>query len=271
MDSKAMGAFVASQAPIFLNQAPPHMSRPSIILKLILGLLWGIIHLAISLFNLWSLLIYNLECYLISSGLLRKYRYLNLDRLNYLAIVVDSKEAKNTVKIRQLLCWLSTMGVKYICLYDIEGVLKKSFEPAMKGSRDGKAGEYLGIGASISHSSHKDLVVECISGSDGKEGIAKAANLLCSAYLNGDTHGNGKMEPAFTEADMASSLKVVGCGGPEPDLLLMYGPARCHLGFPAWRLRYTEIMHMGSLKSMKYGAIVKALYNFSKKYQNYGK
>ncbi|CAN6285326.1 unnamed protein product [Urochloa humidicola] len=271
MDSKAMEAFVASQAPIYLNQAPPHMSRPSIILKLILGLLWGIIHLAISLFNLWSLLIYNLECYLISSGLLRKYRYLNLDRLKYLAIVVDSKEAKNTVKIRQLLCWLSTMGVKYICLYDIEGVLKKSFEPAMKDSRDGKAGEYLGIGASISHSSHKDLVVECISGSDGKEGIAKAANLLCSTYLNGDTLGNGKREPTFTEADMASSLKAIGCGGPEPDLLLMYGPARCHLGFPAWRLRYTEIMHMGPLKSMKYGAIVKALYNFSKKYQNYGK
>ena len=101
------------------------MSRPSIILKLILGLLWGIIHLAISLFNLWPFLIYNLECYLISSGLLRKYRYLHLDRLKYLAIVVDSKEAKNTVKIRQLLCWLSAMGVKYICLYDIEGETKE--------------------------------------------------------------------------------------------------------------------------------------------------
>ncbi|RCV35289.1 hypothetical protein SETIT_7G228900v2 [Setaria italica] len=136
-------AFVASQAPIYMNQAPPHMSRPSIILKLILGLIWGIIHLAISLLNLWSLLIYNLECYIISSGLLRKYRYLHLDRLKYLAIVVDSKEAKNTVKIRQLLCWLSTMGVKYICLYDIEGVLKKSFKPAMEDSRDRKAGEYL--------------------------------------------------------------------------------------------------------------------------------
>jgi len=39
--------------------------------------------------------------------------------------VVDSKEAKNTVKIRQLLCWLSAMGVKYICLYDIEGETKE--------------------------------------------------------------------------------------------------------------------------------------------------
>ncbi|KAL5138250.1 hypothetical protein HKD37_10G028470 [Glycine soja] len=30
--------------------------------------------------------------------------------------------------------------------------------------------------------------------------------------------------------------------GHELDLLLVYGPVRSHLGFPAWRLRYTEIM-----------------------------
>uniref|UniRef100_A0A0A9DHJ9 ditrans,polycis-polyprenyl diphosphate synthase [(2E,6E)-farnesyldiphosphate specific] n=1 Tax=Arundo donax TaxID=35708 RepID=A0A0A9DHJ9_ARUDO len=256
-----------------MNQTTPHMSGPSIIVKLILGLLWGIIHLAISLFNLWCHLIHSLECYLISSGLLRKYQNLHLGRLKYLAIVVDSKEAKNTAKIKQLLCWLSSIGVKYVCLYNIDGVLKKSLEPAMNGSRDGNPGEYLDAGANIKglHFSHREMVIDCLSGSDGKEGIAKAANLLFSPYINGDTHENGKKEPVFTEADMASALKAVGCGGPEPDLLLMYGPARCHLGFPAWRLRYTEIMHMGPLKSMKYGAVVKAFYNFSKKYQNYGK
>jgi ditrans,polycis-polyprenyl diphosphate synthase len=97
------------------------MSRTSIIVKLILGLLWGIIHLAISVFNIWSHLIYNLECYLISWGLLWKYWNLNLGRLKYLAIVVDSKEAKNTAKIKQLLRWLSTIGVKYVCIYDIDG------------------------------------------------------------------------------------------------------------------------------------------------------
>ncbi|XP_066356412.1 uncharacterized protein [Miscanthus floridulus] len=267
-----------------MNQPPPHMSRPSIIIKFILGLLWTITHLAISFLNLWSHLIYSLECYLISSGLLRKYQNLHLGRLKCLAIVVDSKEAKSTAKVKQLLCWLSSMGVKYVCLYDIEGktmsstfelqgVLKKSFEPAVNVSRDRTAGEHFGIGANIKdlHRSQREMVIDCLSGSDGKEGIAKAASLLCSTYFIGDTHGDGKRKPAFTEADMASALKAVGCGGPEPDLLLMYGPARCHLGFPAWRLRYTEITYMGPLKSMKYGAIVKALYNFSKKHQNYGK
>jgi ditrans,polycis-polyprenyl diphosphate synthase len=97
------------------------MSRPSIIINLVLGLLWTITHLAISFLNLWSHLIYSLECYLISSGLLRKYQNLHLGRRKYLTIVVDSKEAKSSAKVKQLLCWLSSMGVKYVCLYDIDG------------------------------------------------------------------------------------------------------------------------------------------------------
>lgn len=68
------------------------------------------------------------------------------------------------------------------------------------------------IGASMNHShyGYKNMVIDCLSGSDGKEGIAKAADLLCSTYFNGETHGNGKKEPKFTEADMASALKAVG-------------------------------------------------------------
>ena len=56
------------------------------------------------------------------------------------------------------------------------------------------------------------MTLECISGSDGKEGIAKAANLLCSTYLNGDryTQESVKSESVFTETDMASALKSVG-------------------------------------------------------------
>ncbi|KAG8091223.1 hypothetical protein GUJ93_ZPchr0011g28744 [Zizania palustris] len=158
-------------------------------------------------------------------------------------------------------------------LYCTIGVLKKTFEPAMNGSRDVNSGNYLDVGANMKVLSccQKEMTVEYISGLDGKEGIAKAANLLRSTYFNGDKDACGNDEIVFTEADMSSALKAIGCGGPEPDLLLLYGPARCHLGFPAWRLRYTEIMHMGPLDSMKYGAIVKAFYNFSKKYQNFGK
>jgi ditrans,polycis-polyprenyl diphosphate synthase len=52
--------------------------------------------------------------------------------------------------------------------------------------------------------------IECLSGSDGKEGIAKAANLLCSDFCSCDTHEHSKNGIAFTEADMASALRAVG-------------------------------------------------------------
>jgi len=143
---------VANETPLFLNKPPPHvfklMSLPSTILKLTLGLLWCIIHVTISIFSLCCHLMFNLECYLISSGLLRKYRNLQLSRVRYLAIVVDSREAKNTAKINQLLCWLKTLDIKYVCLYDIDGVLKKLFEPSMNGSRDDNLGDYLAYGSS---------------------------------------------------------------------------------------------------------------------------
>ncbi|XP_072972519.1 uncharacterized protein [Typha angustifolia] len=213
----------------------------------------------------------HLECYFISSGLLQKYQNLQFNRLRHLAVVVDSEEAKNAKKIKQLLCWLSAIGVKYVALYDVEGVLKDSVENDLKNLADSgtrKSIDFNPNGTSLCH--FKGMTLELLDLSDGKEGIAKAASFLCSTCIRDGLEGCNKVKPVFTEADMANALKAVGCGGPEPDLLLVYGPARCHLGFPAWRLRYTEIVHMGSLKSVNYGAVVKAIYDFSKKHQNYG-
>ncbi|XP_040376628.1 dehydrodolichyl diphosphate synthase complex subunit NUS1-like isoform X1 [Oryza brachyantha] len=244
-------------------------SWASMIVKLIFGSLWCLVHLVISLFGLLSHLRNNLECYLISFKLLPKYENLLLERLQYLGIVVDSGEAKNALKVKQLLHWFSTLGIKYLVLYDIEGVLKELLQPGIEASRDENPRNSLDVFAETKASmcSREGMLIECLSGCDGKEAIAKAANLLYSACCN-----SGKScKFVFTEADMTNVLKVLGSGGPEPDLLLVYGPGRCHLGFPAWRLRYTEIMYMGSLESMKYGSVLKALYQFQHKYQNYGK
>ncbi|MCL7043028.1 hypothetical protein MKW94_026968, partial [Papaver nudicaule] len=115
------------------------------------------------------------------------------------------------------------------------------------------------------------LILEFASFSDGKAGIAKASNHLCSKHLKIDSTGRNPTEPAiFTKSDLAEALREVGHGGPEPSLLLTYGAVRCHQGFPAWRMRYTEILHMGPLKSMKYGALLKSIEEFTRVKQNYG-
>lgn len=63
----------------------------------------------------------TLESYLISYGFLRKYNHLNIDKVQYLAIVVESDEAYNTLKIIELLQWLASLGIRSVCLYDVEG------------------------------------------------------------------------------------------------------------------------------------------------------
>lgn len=91
------------------------------ILKLILGFCWYLLHLMVNLRHMGSSVNDLLFCYIISMGLLLKHQNLQLDKLNSLAVVVDSEEAKNTTKIKQLLCWLSSIGIKYIILYDMQG------------------------------------------------------------------------------------------------------------------------------------------------------
>lgn len=120
----------------------------------------------------------------------------------------------------------------------------------------------------------KYMNLEVISYTDGKHAVARAANhLFKKHYLSANSE-----KPELTESDMADALAAIGMlipiffllcnyllyrdnryispwllivsiilvksgyGVPEPDLMLIYGPVRCHLGFPAWRLRYTEIV-----------------------------
>lgn len=98
----------------------------------------------------------------------------------------------------------------------------------------------------------------------------KAANILLQRYLKSSHPENDKGENFFTESHLNEALRVVGLcrfshnefksllnlspriwwsktmAGENihaPDLLLVYGPIRSHLGFPAWRLRYTEIVY----------------------------
>uniref|UniRef100_A0A9R1WDE3 ditrans,polycis-polyprenyl diphosphate synthase [(2E,6E)-farnesyldiphosphate specific] n=1 Tax=Lactuca sativa TaxID=4236 RepID=A0A9R1WDE3_LACSA len=95
---------------------------------MILLLLWHILYLILKLiYCVWEKM-RAIESYLIANGIVKTYEDLNLDRVKYLGIVVDSDEARETSKVIELLEWLSDIGVKKVCLYDREGVLKMSKE-----------------------------------------------------------------------------------------------------------------------------------------------
>ncbi|KAG8364321.1 hypothetical protein BUALT_Bualt19G0116600 [Buddleja alternifolia] len=231
-------------------------------------LLWHIMHLILSIWYIVLRTVNEFESFLISSGYLKRYRALDISKVQYLAVVVDSEEARQTLKVFKLLQWLAAIGLEKICLYDKEGVLKKSKEDLALWLKSVKASKET---ANEPLPGKKNMDLEVISFADGKHAIAKAANyLLEKHYLSAKTEKTN-----LTESDMTDALEAIGLTGmgvqtSDPDLMLIYGPARCHLGFPAWRIRYTEIVHMGPLKSMKFGALIKAFYRFTMVHQNYG-
>ncbi|KAG9455165.1 hypothetical protein H6P81_008069 [Aristolochia fimbriata] len=221
--------------------------------RFVVALCWVMLHLIVRVVHLGVRIARTLESYYIYLTHLYKCKELQLKNLRHLALVVDSEEALHTKKVIKLLQWLSAFGVSHITLYDIEGILKKDKEIFLKKLRKSILWEETDDKGSVLDK--KEITLEFLSVFDGKEATAKAASFLCSKYLK-DSMLTGLEEPVFTESDMDRALKVIGCHGPEPDLLLIYGPARCHLGFPAWRIRYTEIVHMGRLKSMQYDTVV---------------
>uniref|UniRef100_A0A1D1Z0W9 ditrans,polycis-polyprenyl diphosphate synthase [(2E,6E)-farnesyldiphosphate specific] n=1 Tax=Anthurium amnicola TaxID=1678845 RepID=A0A1D1Z0W9_9ARAE len=258
-----------SRAPVRPSMQDLHIKfQRSIIWRLILGICWHVLHVLVSIVHFGSHVFQLLHHFLISRGILQKYKVLPLHKLESLGIVIDSEEAEDTSKVRRLLHWLSDIGVKHVILYDMEGVLKRSEASLRKWTNSSMTFCELDVHTLLL--GQEKMSLEILSSSDGKEAVAKAATFLCSKYLKEDNLLGNQREPVFTETDIADALRTVGCGGSEPDLLLVFSPVRCHLGFPAWRLRYTEIVHMGTLKSMKYGAIVKAILDLSKKHQNYG-
>ncbi|KAF9592489.1 hypothetical protein IFM89_015060 [Coptis chinensis] len=86
-----------------------------------LRLVWLFLHLIATIWRFVTGTAQTLQSYLISSGIVNKYKASDLTNLQYLAIVVESQEAYDTARVVKLLHWLSNIGVKHVCLYDMDG------------------------------------------------------------------------------------------------------------------------------------------------------
>ena len=94
-----------------------------------LRLLWYFLHTIVSIWYSILAMCSLFESCFISYGVLKKYKSLNLGKLRYLAIVIESEDAHQTSKVVKLLQWLHSIGVKNVCLYDMNGM--KLREPVM--------------------------------------------------------------------------------------------------------------------------------------------
>ncbi|KAJ1390908.1 Decaprenyl diphosphate synthase-like superfamily [Sesbania bispinosa] len=126
----------------------------------------------------------------------------------------------------------------FLKLYTV-GVLKKSKEVIFQKLKNAKPIEE--VNEAVTDHAPDHMTLEFVSYVDGRETVAKAANLifmdkLKRHNLDGELNGQILLESRLNEA-----IQIAGSKGPEPGLLLVYGPVRSNLGFPAWRIRYTEI------------------------------
>ncbi|RDY10637.1 Dehydrodolichyl diphosphate synthase complex subunit NUS1 [Mucuna pruriens] len=144
----------------------------------------------------------------------------------------------------------------------ILGVLKKSKETIFQKLMNAKSIEE--VSEVVTHHAPDHMTLEFLSYADGKEVVAKAANLILWEKMKPHNLAGEQDVQIVLESHLNEALQIVGSKGPEPDLLLVYGPVRSHLGFPAWRIHYTEIIHMGSLNFVTYGSLMKAIYDFTK-------
>jgi len=69
---------------------------------------------------MWNL-VHMLESFLVFRGWLKEYKSLDVSKLRYLAIVIESEEARQISDVVELLQWVAAIGVKHVCLYDMEG------------------------------------------------------------------------------------------------------------------------------------------------------
>ncbi|CAN8312008.1 unnamed protein product [Cochlearia groenlandica] len=206
-----------------------------------LNLTWRFIHILVSLCHIVYGIFEAIQSYAISLGLIKKYSSIDVEKLQCLAVVVDIEGARDVSKVIELLQWLKSIGVKQVGLFDSQGLLKKSKDIIL----ETVPGSILlqDTGEKDLSPSPKHMAIEFISSSDNKEAVVKAANILLEKYLKSSHTENEKGESFFTESHLNEALRVVGENVHVPDLLLVYGPVRSHLGFPAWRLRYTEITY----------------------------
>lgn len=89
--------------------------------NIVLVLLWHVLHLILSVLYIVREIFRGVESYLITNGYVKTYTNINLNRVKYLGLVIDSDEARKTSQVIELLEWLSAIGVKKVCLYDREG------------------------------------------------------------------------------------------------------------------------------------------------------
>ena len=218
-------------------------------------------------------------------------------RPEHLAVVLAEQDEVSWSDMARLVSWAMAGGVGCISLYDGEGRLKagqgrllealkreafeelaqtevvwKGHRTQEEGSEDesvrhrSNGGNGTSNGTSSSSSCSSKVEVCLLSEEDGKPDIVRAARSLARRVRQADLSAS-----AVDETAVSSGLSA--CRGlPDPDLLLLFGPAHSGGGgYPPWQLRLTELHRLPSLAELEYADFLGVLRSFSRCETRFGK
>ncbi|QLG73393.1 hypothetical protein HG535_0E04770 [Zygotorulaspora mrakii] len=184
----------------------------------------------------------------------------------------------------EIVCWTVSAGIKHLVLYDYDGVLKKNVQDFRKDIRN-KLSKYFGTSHipkyavriphlnkiyfndkdSSSTENHKVAIeISLLSNRDGRETIVDLTRTMADLCASKE----------LKLGDITMSLvdkELVHLVGPEPDLLLYFGPCLDLQGFPPWHIRLTELHWEEDNHDVIYSVFIRGLQKYATCKINVGK
>ncbi|GAV54921.1 hypothetical protein ZYGR_0AS02440 [Zygosaccharomyces rouxii] len=179
----------------------------------------------------------------------------------------------------EVACWTVSAGIKHLILYDFDGILKKNVLEFKEEIKE-KLSRYFGpsnvpkFALRIPHKnkvhfsnddSHKvSLEISLLSNRDGRQTIVDLTKTMAEL-----TKSKELQLQDITMRLMDKELTQLV--GPEPDLLLYFGPSLDLQGFPPWHLRLTEFHWEQDNDQVAYSIFIRGLHKYSNCKINVGK
>lgn len=185
----------------------------------------------------------------------------------------------------EVVCWTVSAGIKHLILYDYDGILKSNVSDFRKEIYN-RLGKYYGpsnipkYAIRIPHlnkiyfnetdrktTGEKNKVaieISLLSSRDGRETIVDLTKTMADLCAS--------RELKLTDITMKLVDKELGqLVGPEPDLLLYFGPSLDLQGFPPWHIRLTEFHWEKDNDAVIYSVFIRGLQKYSACKINVGK
>lgn len=179
----------------------------------------------------------------------------------------------------ELVCWTTASGIPQLIIYDHNGILKANVSE-LKKTISLKLTEYYGVDKTPSfairiphsnklyYSDDKDKKVSIeiflLSSIDGKQTITDLTITMHTLYKQKEITMS-----AITQELVESELYQLV--GPEPDLLLIFGPNLDFQDYPPWHLRLTEFYWQKDNTQVNYSIFRDGLRKFAGCKMNVGK